>query len=133
MDQFEQAILEEVDKQLQSFANKIFQYSQEYLIEQGKVDTGILHKTANINRGFLEAEIVYPALYADFVHNGRAVGSMPPVKPIQAWVKRKLGVTNEAENKRVAFAIAMAIKQRGILPCPYLQQAVVRASGEYGV
>lgn len=121
--QNEQVVLQELDRQLDNFIDAIFLKAQEKLISSGKVDTGVMVKTANIEREFLKKTIVYPAKYADYVHFGRLPGSMPPVKPLERWVRRKLQV-DEKEARRVAFAIAMAIKERGIMPFPFLQESV---------
>ncbi len=37
----------------------------------------------------------------------------PPVAPLQLWVRRKLGITDEREARSVAFLICRAISRRG--------------------
>jgi len=127
----EQVILNEIDKQMNDIIDRTFQLSQENLVEDNKIDTGNLLKTGNVNRNFLEKEIVYPAPYADDVHFGRNPGTMPPPQALEKWVKRKLGVQGEAEIKRVAFNIARAIKRRGIQPTPYLLRAFEQVKQEF--
>lgn len=50
--------------------------------------------------------------YAQPVETG-AKPHMPPVEPIAEWVRRKLGIKDEAEAKSVAFAIARKIAKSG--------------------
>jgi hypothetical protein len=114
--------LKKIDNFIQDVADKVFLYSQENIVNEGKIDSAFLLKTANINRGVLEAEIVYPAAHAEVVHWGRSPGTMPPVDKIKQWAIRKLRVP-EKEADQVAFAIATSIKQRGIDAFPFLQMA----------
>jgi len=127
----EAVILQEIDKLMDNIVDKIFQRSQENLIREGKVDTGTLLKTANINREFLKKEIVFPALYADVIEYGRAPGSMPPVEALEKWVMRKLGIEKK-KAKSVCWAIAMAIKQRGMAATPFLRPAIESTFAELG-
>lgn len=129
----EDVILKEIDKEMDKFIDKVFRLSQERLIDDGKVDTGTLVKTANINRRFLDKEIVYPASYADHVEFGRLPGSAPPTSALQLWVQRKLGISSEKEARSISFAIARDIKQRGIQPLPYLRESIQRVRGEFGI
>ena len=129
----EDVVLKEIDKVMDEFIDKIFQYSQENLVDDGKIDTGHLLRTANINRSFLEKEIVYPALYADIIEYGRNPGTMPPSSALESWVRRKLGINDEAKVKRLAFAIAKAIKNRGISPSMFMRRAVDKARSEFNL
>lgn len=122
-------IARELDKFMDKLVDRIFLYSQQNLIRQGKVDTGTLLKTGNINRDFLKKEIVYPALYAESIEYGRSRGSMPPVEPLIKWASRKLGLKPK-EARSAGWAIAMAIKQRGIQASPFLMPAIERAVSE---
>jgi len=126
----EQVFLEELDKEMNNIIDRTFELSQGNLVDENKIDTGTLFKTGNINRAFLEKEIVYPAPYAEYVEFGRMPGQMPPPDALIKWVQRKLGVTNEAEAKRVSFAIAQAIKKRGIEPTPFLREAFAKVKTE---
>jgi len=127
----EKDILDEVNRQMDDFVDRIFQLSQERLIEDDKVDTSFLLKTANVNRQFLKKTIVYPAIYAENIEYGRMPGSMPPVDSLITWVKRKLGITNSKEARGIAWAIAKSIKKRGIDPSPFLEPAVEQAVEEF--
>lgn len=129
----EDVIEKEIDKIMNNYVDEVFRLSQEKLIEMNKVDTGSLLKTANINRAFLEKEIVYPAIHADIIEFGRVPGTMPPTDALISWVRRKLGIKNDKEARRIAFAIAMAIKQRGLEPTPYLQPSINQANVKFGL
>lgn len=128
----EEEFLKALDKRMDDFANRVFQLSQENLVNDEKIDTGNLLKTGNINREFLKKTIVYPANYADSVEYGRNAGTMPPVAPLQKWARRKLGLADKKADQ-VGWAIAMSIKNRGIMPSPYLQPAIMQARAEFGI
>lgn len=54
--------------------------------------------------------------YAGVIERGRRRGAkMPPPRVLEAWARRKLGLSDE-EAKSASFAIARAIKRRGLLP-----------------
>lgn len=133
MDNNERAVMDEIDKFMDNFIDRVFEHSQNNIIADGKVDTGTLLKTGNVNREYLRKEIVYPAEYAWYVHNGRQPGSMPPVEPIKEWVKRKLNVKNDKEATSIAWAICKAIEQRGIQPFPFLLNAANQTAAEMRV
>ncbi len=50
--------------------------------------------------------------YTKQLENGRAGGSMPPIAPLETWVKAKLGKTGK-EARSVAFAVAKKIEKEG--------------------
>lgn len=129
----EQVLAQELDKVLDDYIDRIFELSQDNLVQDGKIDTGTLLKTGNVTKKFLEKEIVYPVDYAEPVEFGRNPGRMPPPDALVPWVKRKLGITNEAEARRIAFSISKAIEQRGIEPTRFLRNAVDQANTEFGV
>lgn len=129
----EQVLLQELDKWMNDYIDRVHQLAQENLIKDGKVDTGKLLTTSNVQRNYLLKVLTFPSNYADVIEWGRNPGSMPPVDALVDWVRRKLGIDNEAEARSVAFAIATAIKQRGIAPSPYLRPAVEQTNRERGV
>ena len=55
----EDVVLNEINNVMDKVVDRIFQLSQERLIEDNKIDTGTLLKTANVNRKFLDKEITY--------------------------------------------------------------------------
>lgn len=129
----EQIVLQEINKMMDEFVDRIFELSQRALIDDGKIDTGTMFKTANVNRQFLDKEIVYPALYSDVIEYGREPGQMPPPKALENWVRRKLGVKGENEIKRVSFAIAQKIKERGTDPSYFMRNSITKARAEFNL
>ena len=127
----EDVILQEIDKELDTFIDTVFSRSQQRLIDEGKVDTANLLKSGNVTRKFLEKQITYSAPYSDVIEYGRFPGSMPPPEALEKWVRRKLGVRNEKEVKRVAFTIAMAIKKRGMDGTFFLTQSLDQTELEF--
>ncbi len=123
-------VLDAIDELMDEMIDSIFADSQRNLINEGKVDTANLLKSGNINRSYLHKQIIYTAPYAEAVEYGRSPGTMPPVDALVKWVERKLGV-NPKEAKSVAFAIAKNIKERGILPCPFIRPAVEKAEIDF--
>lgn len=122
-------IEKEVMRWVNDFVDRVFQISQENLVSEGKIDTSTLLRSGNVNRTSDGAEIVYSASYASNVHDGRMWGSMPPVDPIERWVNRKLNIKGK-EGRSTAWAIATAIKERGIQSTPFLQAALEKAAFE---
>lgn len=132
MAEAEDIVLQEIDKLMDDFTDRIFQISQEKLIQDGKIDTANLLKSGNINRKFLEKEIIYSAPYADIIEYGRQPGTMPPPAALEKWVRRKLGVADK-DARRVAFLVARKIKQRGTDPSPYIEPAIAQARIEFKI
>ena len=129
--QNEQATDEAIDQMLNEIVDKIFSESQENIIRYGAVDTGHMLRSGNVNRKFLEKEIVYSAPYAVSVEYGREPGSMPPVQPIKKWLMRKFHM-REKEAENTAWAIAKKIQKSGTRARPFLRDAVNTVSAEYG-
>lgn len=129
----EDQVLKELDQLMDDVIDTAFGASQEALFDDGKVDTGNLANTALVQRSFLHKTIVYPASYAETVHNGRAPGSMPPPQALQKWVMRKLEVADEKQAKQVAYAIAKSIERRGIEAFPFLEMGVEKAKSEFNL
>lgn len=55
------------------------------------------------------------APYASVIDEGRRIGAFPPLRVIQQWAQRKLGLSAK-EAKRAAYPIARAIARRGLRP-----------------
>ena len=125
-------ILSEIDFFMDEVVDKVFEKTQQNLVDDGKIDTGTLIQTGNINREFLYKQVVYPAEHASVVNYGRQIGATPPpIAPLIPWVRRKLSVKNEKEAKSIAFAISKAIHQRGIQPTFFVDNAVNEVIREY--
>lgn len=143
----EQVILERIDKEMDDFIDRVFFLSQENLVRlhdkqfksgvRKKVittDTGNLKKTANVNRQFLDKEIVYPAPYASDVEFGNG-GKNVKAESLVKWVRRKLfkGRGSERQIFKTAEDIARGLKRRGQSADPYLLPAFEQAKTEFKV
>ncbi len=69
--------------------------------------------------------------YLKYVHEGRVPGKFPPYDPavktfphIKSWIETKRLETDEKKIKRVTFAIALKLKEKGTEPFPFLRLAV---------
>ena len=127
--QVEEIILKNADKKLDEIADFIFSKSQENLLQNDSINEGLLFRSANINRRFLEKEIVYPAPYAGFVEFGTDP-HMPPVEPLERWAALKLGMESK-EARKTAWAIARTIEKEGTDPKPFLRPAIEAAKQEF--
>ncbi len=67
--------------------------------------------------------------YAFFVEHGRRPGKRPPARALELWVKRKLGVGDSEENRRLSLAISKRIGERGTRGSPFLEPAVRSSLG----
>ena len=88
------------------------------------VDEGMLKKSGHINDSYLNKEVVYDAPHSVIIEFGTSP-HMPPLQPIEDWVRRKrgdLGV-KDGEIKKVARAIQMKISKYGTDPKPFLRPA----------
>lgn len=124
------AVAKLIDSWLDTVADRIFQLSQENIVQKEIVDEGTLLKSGNVNREFLHKQIVYSVPYADVIEFGRLAGSMPPVEPIKGWVLRKGITRDEKEAGSIAWAIAQDIKNNGLMPRPFLGPAIEQVKNE---
>lgn len=62
--------------------------------------------------------------YAEFVENGRRSGRMPPPRILQAWVRKKLRISDLRKSAAVAFALAVHIAKKGTKAHPFFAPAV---------
>lgn len=89
------------------------------LVDRGRLVQGLAER---VNPLKLEARIVGTAKHTRPVLAGRRPGArMPPIKPLQRWARRKLGVPAK-EARGVAFLIARAIQRRGIPPQDFVSR-----------
>ena len=112
--------LEAVALEIQFDAKKI-------LDTQKTTDTGVLKNSLAVTKGprgsrRVETQTGY-GLYVEF---GRPAGKMPPVDSIVPWVRRKLSISDPKIAKRIAFAIAKGIGERGVKAQPFLRPAYER-------
>ena len=97
------------------------------LDSQKTSDTGILKNSIKVTKGFrMSRRVETQSGYGLYVEFGRSSGNMPPVKSIIPWVRRKLGIRNPIIAKRIAYAIAKGIGERGTKAQPFLRPAYER-------
>lgn len=111
-----------VDEAIKQLTLYIFKESQSNLIQDGSIDTGNLLRDVNLTPN----SIHYKAPYADIINKGRRPGKIDP-NVLEGWVRRKLGITNPAANKRVREAIARKIRFRGFEGTMFFDRAVTKA------
>ena len=120
----DEELLKVIDSKLDEITDNVFANSQENIVQKGIVDEGTLLKSGNITREFLEKTITYGASHSDVIEFGRLPGTMPPLEPIKAWVRRKGIARDEKSIKRIAWAIIQDIKKEGQIPRPFLSPAI---------
>lgn len=139
------AFQEVLDEYMNDIADGIFFKSQKRLTEphqkifkSGNIkqvvttDKGTLLKTANVNRNFLQKQIVYPAPHASDVEYGNG-GINPDYDEIRSWVKRKIydnRVVPDRELDMVTKRIIESLKRRGQSSDPFLMPSVLEEINE---
>ncbi len=147
-----------VDAVLSHIANKIEEYAvqivdRDRIVAWGRLRRGIRTKYSASKKQidvFVEDSI---APYAQYVHEGRKPGKMPPVAPIEEWARKKrllsssrgvklpvrLSSTQKLNPKQeklaaqyhsLAWAIARKMKYRELKPRRFLIEAIVRSLKE---
>lgn len=76
----------------------------------GSLATEVRGRALNL-RGTLAPTVAHGI----YVEHGRGPGKFPPRAPIELWVRRKMGVADDAEVRAVAFLVARAIARRGTI------------------
>lgn len=96
-----------------------------HLSNSGKTEK---QRDGGVVAGFFAGE-AETAGYAEFVENGRRSGRMPPPRILQAWVRKKLRISDQRKSAAVAFALAVHIAKKGTKAHPFFAPAV-RANGK---
>ena len=65
----------------------------------------------------------YTASYAWAIEYGRRAGTQPSITHLIAWVKKKLRINDEKEQKKVAFLVSRSIMKNGTKAKPFLTPA----------
>lgn len=81
----------------------------------GAFNTGNYRRRWKVRSVTNGAAIYNDATYAGVIDSGRRPGTMPNLGAIEAWAKRRLGLSDK-EAKSAAYPIARAIKARGLKP-----------------
>jgi hypothetical protein len=69
-----------------------------------------------------------PVEHAIYAERGRGPGKIPPLAPIELWVRRVLGIP-APESKQVAFLVARAIGRRGTKGAHAIDKGVAAVRG----
>lgn len=105
---------QKVDLALASLANRIEDYAvrivdRDRIVAWGRLRRGIrtkYHPDKKQIDVFVEESI---APYAQYVHEGRKAGKMPPIGPIEEWARKKrLLSSNNYKGKRSLFSADLA-------------------------
>lgn len=114
-----------LDSVMDEVADFVFTRSQENIVKEGSVDTGRMLTSANINRNFLEKEIVYPMPYSAYIEYGTDPHFMgrAGIEALTGWAKRKLSLSDK-EAESAAWGIAKNIEKRGMPAKPFLRPAI---------
>lgn len=126
---------------LDRIADDIFSESQLNIVKNDTSDEGTLLKSGNINRKFLEKEIVYSVPYASSIEWGADAHEIPIIEiqnprgitkqrktnikvPIlYGWTQRKLG-KGPVDAIAVSWAIKQKIAREGSPAQPFLRSAL---------
>lgn len=99
---------------------------------EGAVNTGVYRLAWQVEATNTGGRIFNTVPYAGVIEYGRRAGAKrPPTRALELWAMRKLGL-NAKEAKSASFAIANAIKKRGlaarrVLTSPRTESAILRA------
>lgn len=121
-----------IDGQLEEIAQFIFTRSQENILKYKAFNTGFMMRSCHAVEVMPSGErrIHYDAPYAGYVEFGTDPHRMP-LEPLVNWARKKLGITNETEARKVAWAIWQKIATKGIDPKPFLRDAINEAVSVY--
>ena len=90
--------------------------------DNGSISTSLLINSIEnkFNKLKNTGVVIVGAMYGGYLEFGRKAGGMPPIAPLETWVKKKGIATDSKEIKSIAFAIARSIAKNGTKPRPYL-------------
>ena len=116
--------LDEVEEMIvNELALFIFKESQKNLIDDGSGDTGFLLGSGKVKKEGKNRVIEYSAPYANIIEEGSASIKVSP-KQLEGWIRRKLGIKDPKENKRIGFLISKKLKERGLEGTHFLDRGV---------
>jgi hypothetical protein len=107
------------------YCKRIVKRAKSNLRRKKKLATGVLYDsiTYTIDRKTGNFQFEYAA-HGEFVEKGRRRGAkMPPIKPIEKWIKSRGLDLN-------AFAVAKSIQKKGIKPYPFITNEVDKSINE---
>lgn len=130
---FKVEVLRSAHDGLKAFGMQIVARAKQMLRDNGNIATGLLRnsgRTVEKADGTIDAG--FYAAYAAAVEYGRKAGGMPPVDVdgILQWVRRKRimpkdvkGRDLDQQQRSLAWAIALSIKEKGTKAHPFLKPA----------
>lgn len=112
-------------REVRAAALRIQAGARRRLHEGGTTDTGRLANSIATEEeaSGLDYRVGTNLEYATAIEYGLPPGTRPDVESLTGWVRRKLGVKDRQEARRVAFLIARKIQRHGTDAQPYLHPA----------
>ena len=134
---------ENLDKALLAFGDRIIDEMQNQLFENNSVNTGDLARSITkqiVNNNEQETLQVSLLWYGELLEDGgpaRRAGRMPPIAPIEGWIRRKkIPVPSKFKSpKSFAFAIAKSIEKKGAKKYskkPFIMESIENAAANFG-
>ena len=128
---------------LKDFGQRIIDEMQNQLFENRSVNTGDLARsiTQNIitqeDKETLQVSLLWYGELLEDGGPGRRSGRMPPIRPIEGWIKRKNIPIPAAfkSPKSFAFAIAKSIEKKGVKKYskkPFIIESITNAAANFG-
>ena len=128
---------------LKDFGQRIIDEMQNQLFENRSVNTGDLARsiTQNIitqeDKETLQVSLLWYGELLEDGGPGRRAGRMPPIRPIEGWIKRKNIPIPAAfkSPKSFAFAIAKSIEKKGVKKYskkPFIIESITNAAANFG-
>ena len=128
---------------LQDFGQRIIDEMQNQLFENKSVNTGDLARsiTQNIvsedDKEILQVSLLWYGELLEDGGPGRRAGRMPPIRPIEGWIKRKkIPIPSAFKSpKSFAFAIAKSIEKKGVKKYskkPFILESINNAAANFG-
>ena len=131
------------DKALLDFGDRIIDEMQNQLFENKSVNTGDLARSItkqlvkSNEQDTLQVSLLWYGELLEDGGPGRRAGRMPPILPIEGWIKRKkIPVPASFKSpKSFAFAIAKSIEKKGVKKYskkPFIMESINNAAANFG-
>lgn len=78
----------------------------------------------------VKGEIGSPLVQVQVLEHGRKPGKQPPSEALELWVKRKMGISDPHEIRRVSFLVARKIGEEGLDPVGMFEEALEENEGK---
>ena len=136
---------ENLDNALLDFGTRIVEEMQNQLFENKSVGTGDLARSItrtvvplpNNGGEQLQVSLLWYGELLEDGGPGRRAGRMPPILPIEGWIRRKkIPVPSKFKSpKSFAFAIAKSIEKKGVKKYskkPFIIESITNAAANFG-